>query len=81
MFRCCRSVSGSRVEARGDCQGVCNVVVSHMVKVVVAAGSDSVAIMVRCAVTGAVKHGGAVTNGAVVCCRRCVTMKVLLLHF
>jgi len=47
-----------------------------MVKVVVVVGSDVVVVMVRCAVTGAVEHGG-----TVVCCRRCVAMKVLLLRF
>jgi len=76
VFCCCRSVSGSRVEARGDCQSVLNVVVSRMVKVVVAVGFDAVVVMVRCTVADAVKHGG-----AVVCCHRCVAMKVLLLHF
>ncbi|QCD95420.1 hypothetical protein DEO72_LG6g113 [Vigna unguiculata] len=63
QVRVCRSVSGSRVEARG---------VSRMVKVVVAAGSDAMAVMVRCVVTGAVKHGDAVMSDAMVCCRKLV---------
>jgi len=81
VFRCCRSVSSSCVEGRGDCQGVLNVDVSWMVKVVVVVGSDAVAVMVRCVVTGAVKHGGVVTSDTVVCYRKCVAMKVLLLRF
>jgi len=81
VFRCCRSVYGSCVEACGDCQGVLNAVVSRMVMVVVAVGSDAVAVMVRCVVTGAVKHGGTVTSDTVVCCRKYMAMKVLLLRF